>query len=131
MTSDAAQPHSDWRSELVEILRHGTYPGMLMGIPDLIAQGGDQPVRRWETSLSQEEFEEWRRARRYVDDGRADRATELDEKVSRAVSKLMAITATSDPPSTGHALQIDVVANAKEISMLPLELARGADGQPL
>src|SRR5205814_1957784 len=38
---------------------------------------------------------------------------------------------TEDAPGAGQPLQIDVVANAKEISMLPLEQVRREDGRPL
>lgn len=125
-----SEPASRWGSELIEILRHGTWAGMLMGIPYLIAQGGDRPVRGWQTPLSQEEFERWRKGRRYIQGGPSDMA-ELAGKVSKTVSDLMAFMTTHDAPDAGQPLQIDVVANAKEISMLPLEQVRDADGRPL
>jgi CHAT domain len=115
------------RSELIEFFRfNSTETGILRpGDPYLLVRG-DEPARQVEVPIRHVDF------LRKLDRLRYGSRTSEDERQA-ALSELSGavLGMLGSVPRPEGALQLDLVANAAELSALPFELATDADGTPV
>lgn len=113
------------RSQLVEYLRYDDLStGMLRENDRYLLVRGDEPVRQITIPVNHVDFLRPLKKLRYTVDEDERRAA-----VARLSGYVTEVLGTPHVPS--EPLQIDLVANAAELSALPFEMAVDADGRPV
>jgi hypothetical protein len=114
------------RSQLIEYLRFSELEtGMLRKDDRYLVVKGNEPVREITIPVGHADF--MRRLKKLRYGARIDQS-ERREAIDTLSGYVTAVLGTQDAPT--EPLQIDLVANAAELSALPFELAVDAEGRP-
>lgn len=115
------------RSQLIEYLRFSELEtGMLRKDDRYLLVRGNEPVREITIPVGHADF--MRRLKKLRYGARIDQS-ERREAIDTLSGYVTAVLGTQDPPK--EPLQIDLVANAAELSALPFELAVDSEGRPV
>ncbi len=114
------------RSQLIEYLRFSELEtGILRKDDRYLVVKGNEPVREITIPVGHADFMRRLKKLRY---GAQIAQSERREAIEKLSAYVTAVLGTQEPPT--EPLQIDLVANAAELSAMPFELAVDAEGRP-
>jgi hypothetical protein len=114
-----------WRSELVELLRHGGDIGILRRGDRYLVARANERVREFPMELDEGEFLTRLELLRYARDAAEDERGEALATVTGVVTRMLGLGSPTED------VQVDLVLSAQELLALPFEAATGGDGKPL